>query len=299
MSNIKFTGIMPALITPFNEDGSIKVESVQNLMDWQLSKGVNGFYICGSTGEGPVLNTKTRMEMGEVTVEHIRERGVIIDHVGAPCIEDTIALIKHATQTGVNAISSLAPTFFFNYTDDELVNYYKTISSYTDLPVLVYATRLVKSPDIVKLLTRLMEIPNIIGVKFTRRDYFELRKVKEINGGDINLINGPDETLICGLVMGANGGIGTTYNIMPDLFVKLYTSFTSGDYKTAQECQYKINRIIAVLLKHGENGAIKSTKAALELMGYDIGYAVFPAKHYSMQEKQALKADLISAGLKF
>lgn len=297
MDNIRFRGVMPALVTPFDDGGRIKCETVRRLMDMQLSNGVSGFYICGNTGEGPVLSAKTRMDMAETVMEHIKGRGAVIDHIGASNIQDTLALARHAARAGVDAISSVAPTFFYNYTDDEIVDYYKAIADVTDTPMIVYATGLMRSPDITRLIARLMKIPGVVGVKFTRTNYFEMRKIKELNGGNINVINGPDETLLCGLVMGADAGIGSTYNIMPAWFARLYRSFVDGDYDTAREYQYRIDGVIDVLLRYGVNGVINSTKCTLELMGFDVGQAAFPAKRFSASEREALKADLAAAGL--
>ena len=299
MNNIMFKGIMPALITPFNENGSVKQKTVQQLTDWHLSAGVQGFYICGTTGEGPVLKAGTRMEMAETMVDHVKDRGVIIDHIGAPNMEEAIELTKHATKIGVDAVASLAPTYFFKYTEDELEHYYKEIAANTDLPVMVYATALMSNINIVSLMEKLMQVPNIIGVKCTIRDYYQMRRIIEVNNGDMNLINGPDETLICGLVMGAHGGIGSTYNLMPEWFSNLYGAYINGDLKTAQECQYKINKVIGVLIKYGVNGVVKSTKAALELKGYDIGNAAAPAISMPEKQKQDMKQELTALGIIF
>lgn len=299
MKNIRFTGVMPALVTPFDAEGHVKKEAVKSLMDWHLSAGMKGFYICGSTGEGPALMRSTRMEMAEIAVEAAKGRGVVIDHIGAPNILDAVALVKHATEIGVDAISSLAPTYSFKYNENELVDYYKLIADNTDKPVLVYETAAMGIGNFPRLMSRLIEIPNVIGVKFTIRDYFELRKTKEVNGGDINLINGPDETLLCGLVMGADGGIGTTYNIMPEWFVKLYDAYTKGDLATAQAYQYKINHVIDALIRHSQFGAIRATKAALQLKGFDVGDACYPAKAFDANMMAALKKELSELGIEF
>ena len=150
-----------------------------------------------------------------------------------------------------------------------------------------------------RLMSRLIEIPNVIGVKFTIRDYFDLRKTKEVNGGDINLINGPDETLLCGLVMGADGGIGTTYNVMPEWFVKLYDAYRRGNLATAQAYQYKINHVIDALIRHSQFGAIRATKAALQLKGFDVGDACYPAKAFDADMMAALKKELCELGIEF
>lgn len=293
-----FHGIMPALITPFDDNENIKDETVKQIIDFQLDQGVNGFYICGSSGEGPVLRPATRMSMAEIVMNHVKKRGVVIDHIGAINMHDTLDLVKHATQTGVDAIASLAPSYLFKYTFDELVAYYQTIAEATNLPVIAYATGMMDSSSIIKLMTRLMTIPNIIGIKFTIRDYFLMRQVKEINDGEIILFNGPDETLLCGLAMGADGGIGSTYNIMPGWFVQLYNSFMQNDLQSAQENQYRINQVIRILLQYGENGVNKSVKATLQMMGFDTGNTAFPARALSLDEKQNLRRDLVAAGIK-
>lgn len=298
-NNILFTGTMPALVTPFEKNGKIKANTVKGLVDWQLSEGSKGFYICGSTGEGPALTAAMRMEMAEATMDAVAGRGVVIDHIGAPNIWDAIALTEHATKIGVNAISSLAPTYSFKFDANEMYEYYKCIADHTDKPVLIYATQAMGLPNFPKFMEKVLEIPNVIGVKCTLRDDFVLHKIKEVNGGNINVINGPDETLICGLAMGADGGIGTTYNLMPGWFAKLYDAFAAGNLAEAQAWQYKVNPVIDALIRFSKFGAIRGTKAALELKGFDIGGAVFPARSYEKDELLAFKKELEGLGIEF
>lgn len=293
----KFTGIMPALITPFDENYKIRQAAVRELMDFHYERGVKGFYVCGNTGEGPVLPAKTRMEMTEVVLEHNKGRGKVICHVGAPCDKDVKELVKHAEQSGVDALSSLPPNFFYQYTDEETYAYFKSIADGASLPVLVYATVMMQTTDLRGLMRRLMKIPNVIGLKYTIPNYYEMSLLRKEFGDEINIINGPDETILAGLSMGMDGGIGSTYNVMPGLFVKLYEHFQKNEIAQARECQLKINGIIDVLKKHSENGAIKAIKEALKLMGFDMGSSAFPGKTYSKAETDELKKELIAAGL--
>jgi len=189
--------------------------------------------------------------------------------------------------------------YTFKYTEEELIDYYKTIADNTDKPIIVYATNMMEKMDVKGILTKLLEIDKIIGVKFTIRDYFRMRKVKEINGGNINLINGPDETLLCGLTMGADGGIGTTYNVMAPWFVALYSAYIKGDIKKAEEMQHKIDLGVEILIRYSKNGAIKATKEALNLMGINVGNAVYPAAPLSRDESQSLKKELQDIGVEF
>ncbi len=298
-NNVMFTGTMPALVTPFDKNCKLKRNTVKELIDWQLSEGSTGFYICGWTGEGPALSASLRMEMAEATVEAVAGRGAVINHIGAANVYEAIALTEHADKIGVDAVASLVPTYFYQLTPDELFDYYKTIAAHTDKPVLVYALPSVKGFDFPTFMERLMEIPNVIGLKCTIGDDFIQHKLKEINGGNINVINGPDETLICGLTMGADGGIGSTYNVMPGWFAKLFDSFKAGDLATAQEYQYKANRVIDALLRFSKFGAIRGTKAALALKGFDVGDAIFPARPYDKDELLAYKKELSGLGIEF
>ncbi|MBQ6989696.1 MAG: dihydrodipicolinate synthase family protein [Clostridia bacterium] len=296
MSRILFRGIMPALITPIDENRQVKKEAVKALMDYQYSKGVKGFYINGSTGEGPAIAAATRMEMAETAVAVNAGRGVIINHIASPNFEDAIALARHADTIDVDAISALAPNFYFNYTPSEIVDYYKALTEACKKPLLVYATPSIPG-DIVSLMEKVTSLPGVIGLKFTRMSYYELSLIKQLHLGDINVINGPDEMLLAGLSMGADGGIGSTYNVMPERFVALYDAFRQGNMVEAQRIQYAINRVIKVLLDHGRGNVVKSVKEALLLMGFDSGYAASPAAPFTAEEKAALKADLIAAGL--
>lgn len=299
MKNIVFKGIMPALITPYDSKGKVKKDTVKQLIEMQFKAGVDGFYVCGGTGEGPVISMDTRKEMAQTVIEANAGRGKVIVHVGSFNSNEAIELTKHATKIGADGISSLPPTFYYNYTDDEIFDYYKTIAANTNLPMLLYATAAIKSKNINELLKRMMKIENVVGIKDTRRNYYQMWQAKQINAGDINVINGPDEMLICGLSMGADGGIGSTYNIIPEKFVSLYKKFTAGDITGAQQMQTEINKIVEVLIKHGINGVINSVKCSLSLSGYNVGNAAYPARIYTDQQKAALKADMEKAGYSF
>lgn len=289
MKNQIFCGIMPALITPVNVDNTVREDSVRRLIEHHISKGVSGFYICGSTGEGPALSEETRRHMAEIVVDQVAGRVAVINHVGAPDAQSAIRLARHAEEIGCDAISSVPPTFYYSYGDDEIFNYYRALSENCKKPLLVYATGMFKQADIVPFIDRLMALDTVIGLKFTRYNYYEMHRIAELNGGDINVINGPDEMLLCGLSMGAQAGIGSTYNVMAGEFVKLYNCFAGGDWMGAQAQQYKINHVIEIMLKHGLFPALKHM---LTVQGFDAGYPVFPCRRFSAEEEKAFMDDL-------
>lgn len=295
MDKILFSGIMPALPTPIDNNEKLKKGVIEQLMDFNLQGGVSGFYVCGATGEGPVLPAKTRMDTLEAVIAHNNNRSKIIAHIGGPNFSDVKKLVAHAEKCGADAISSMAPNAYYAHKNSEIVSYYKKIASLTSLPLLIYVTPLLLGNDLNKIFEELIAVPNIIGLKFTLKDYFLMTRLKMINGGNINIINGPDEMLLAGLSMGADGGIGSTYNIMPDKYVALYNAFLAGDIKKARDIQYQINKVVHVLTKN--QTTIATIKAALTLFGIDMGNTVFPNTRFSKQDMLKLKNDLIEAGL--
>ncbi|MBT3319228.1 MAG: hypothetical protein HN948_03555 [Clostridia bacterium] len=292
MSSLALSGIISAIATPFDSNQKLKESVTNELMDMQMAGGVHGFYICGGMGEGLALPKSIRMQMAEVAVSKAKGKCKIINHIGAANIEETLELTRHSEEIGVDAVASLAPSHFYAYCEDEIFKYYKIIADNTSLPVIVYATSLFCGVDVVRLSKKLMKIPNVIGMKFTMNDYHVFRQLKEIEGSLI--FDGQDNTLICGLVMGADGGIGASYNIMAAWFCQLYDSYRKGDINEAQNLQYKINRVIKVLI---DFGGMKAIKPVLEMMGFDVGSYVFPGKSLSQEHLKILKKKVIACGL--
>lgn len=281
-NNVKFSGVMSALVSCVDDNGNVLEDSMRRLMRWHLESGLCGFYLTGGTGEGPVLQKETRKRIVEIAADEAKGKASLIAHVGAIDLTTAKELARHAADCGMDAISSVPP-FFFKYGEKEIREYYEALSDASGLPVLMYASPLSGITITWDMVDRLMDVPNMIGLKWTNYDYFTMHRIKELRGGNINVINGPDECLLCGLSMGADGGIGATYNVMPKLYAKIYSSFRAGDIDTARKTQYKANKLIEILLKFGVVCGIKEILASL---GYDCGYQVYPQKRFTEDERK-------------
>ena len=191
MKNKQFGGIMPAFITPFDENGALKADSARRLLERELAAGVQGFYVNGATGEGLFLPEATRRDMAETAVSVCKGRGAVINHVGAVDPAQAVRLARHAGQIGCDAISSMVPNYVTAYTDEQVLDYYKRLADASSLPVLVYCTGLLKS-DPVRFMEKAMRIDGVAGLKYTMFNYYNMQRITELNGGDINVINGPD-----------------------------------------------------------------------------------------------------------
>ena len=139
-------------------------------------------------------------------------------------------------------------------------------------------------------------IDNITAIKWTSSNYYEMLQLKDLTHGEMNIINGPDQMLLMGLNAGADGGIGTTYNLMVDIYKAIYQNFINGDVKAAQNEQIRANRVITELLKYQ---TIPATKVVLESMGFSVGNATFPMKRYTEEEKRMIVSCVQKVGLDY
>ncbi len=289
MKNVIFSGIIPALVTPLDANEHINETTARRLMRWMMDCGADGFYICGATGEGPVVAPGQRMKLAEIAREETRLRGAkAIIHVGAVDLSTAAALARHAGEIGADAVSSVPP-FFFGYGEKEIAQYYTRIAESAGLPLIMYCSPLAGINITYDMVGRFLRIPNAIGVKWTSYDYYTMHRIKLLQGGDVNVLNGPDETLLCGLAMGADGGIGGTYNVMPKVFRGIYDSFKAGDIAAAQRGQDKANRLIDVILRYGVQPSLKEILARA---GFDCGCCVYPQKRLTDEERAGLMAAL-------
>ncbi len=291
MNNNFFEGIYSALFSIYDDNLDVKGDSVAALMDYQLAGGVKGFYVCGNTGECSVLPVKTRKQMLDTAVAANEGRGRIMAHIGATHFDQVMELLEHANDKDIDAVSSLPPALSKYYSADEIFEYYKRIAKESRHPVYAYITPVLNCDPVV-FARKLSEVDNIQGIKLTIADYFAFGSIMKDFKGKMNILNGPDETMICGLSVGADGAIGTSYNVLPKVAVGIYDSFMRGDMKSALVYQNKLNDYIKVPV--GTN--IATWKATMSLLGFDMGSTVFPGKAPDEAGLKVLKEKLDAIG---
>lgn len=253
---MKFKGIIPALITPFNDDYSVNYDSVKALTNRLIDKGVNGFYVCGSTGESFLLEKEERMKVLETVVNETAGRVPVIAHVGDIWADRAAELAAHAAKVGADAVSAVPP-FYFKFTFEEISEYYKIIQNAAGLPLIVYNVPILSGVSVTSdNIGQIMASCNVEGIKFTSNDMFELSKIRAAYP-DLCLLNGFDEIFINALPVGIQGAIGSTYNIMSDKFFGILESFNAGDISKARQIQSEANDIINVLIKTDVKSGIK------------------------------------------
>lgn len=279
-------GIFPALLTPYQRDGSINGESIKKCIEMNLGLRVAGFYVGGSTGEGVLLTDEERMETFRYAAEANAGRSTIIAHVGSISTARAIRMARYAESVGCDAISAVAP-FYYNFSFDAVKQYYFDIADSVKLPLIIYNYPASGSFSLTKQgATELFAHGGIRGVKHTSNDLFMISQFKAVDKS-VAVFNGFDEMLLGGLSMGADGGIGSTYNFLSGLFVPLYDSFINGDIRHAQELQSKANEIISVLLQHG---VMACEKEIMELLGIEMNGCRAPFLPLTDEGKAACRA---------
>lgn len=282
----KFEGILAAAVTPFNEKGGFKADSYQQLLSRFYAAGAHGVYACGQTGEGLQQSVAQRKQVAEATAKFSPSDKTIIIHIGAMNTADAVELTRHAAEIGAHAVSALPPIGSYSFI--EIKEYYTAISAASEGPLLIYYfPSLAPSITSIAKILELCAIPNVIGLKYTDSDLFKLSEVKKAGA---TVFFGSDEMLTAGLIMGADGGIGSFYNVMPALFVKAFELTRSGDWEAARLVQKQINEIIAIGLRFPVHPVIKSMLARL---GIDCGKCLPPRRSLTMNEETKLD-DLLS-----
>ncbi len=292
MFNSKFNGVYSAVFSVYDREMNVKKETVNKLVDYQLGGGIKGFYVCGATGECVVLPLKTQVQMLDAVIDATGGRGQIIAHIGSGRFEDTMALLENANGKKIDAVASLPPSLQGYYNQDETIEFYKTIAKKSKFPVFAYITGIMRG-NLVEFAEKLFAIKNIQGIKLTIKDYFVFERICALAKDRMTVFNGPDETMLCGLSMGADGAIGTTYNILPELACDIYAAFKKGDMQSALEKQNRMNDMISAVI--GNNIAV--WKAILGIKGFDMGYTVEPCIVPRKDEIAALDEKLKKAGI--
>jgi N-acetylneuraminate lyase len=260
------SGIFPATVSTFDMDGKFDPSSMRRIVRHQIDAGVHGLYVCGGTGEGLLMNSKERQDLLETVLDETRGAVTVIAHVGAFQIPESIALAQHASGIGVDAISALPPSYFYKPDEISQINYYKSIAQVSEVPLLIYnipqRTGIAMTES---LYDELIQIDNVIGMKDSSGDIYTLGHLAS-KWKESVIFEGEDSLLLPSLIAGAIGGIGASYNLMPELYVQLWEAYQGNNIDKAAEIQARVNDIIrALLISPDLIGGIKQVLGWMDL----------------------------------
>jgi N-acetylneuraminate lyase len=254
----KYQGIIPAFYACYEEDGKVSKQRTRELARHMADKGVKGLYVCGSSGECIYLSKKERKKILEIVMDEVGGELTVIAHVACNNTEDSEKLAAHAESLGVDAIAAIPP-IYFHLPDHAVAQYWNDISAAapnTDF-IIYNIPQLSGTRLTLPLYREMLENPRVIGVKNSSEATQDIQMFKDAGGEGHVVMNGPDEQLVSGLAIGADGGIGGTYGVMPELYLAIYDAVKRGDIPKAQQIQNEACRIIYALCGcHGNMYAV-------------------------------------------
>jgi 4-hydroxy-tetrahydrodipicolinate synthase len=283
--------ILTAVVTPFAEDGSVNLDAFKRLCVHLVENGSDGVVVAGTTGEAPTLSDEERLDLFAAAIEAVGDRAKVVAGTGTYSTAHSVHLTREAHKIGVDAFLVVTP--YYNKPPVRgIVAHFEAIATVTDKPIVVYniPQRVVINlePD---TLAELAEIPNVQYVKQATTDLDQARRVVSESG--LILLAGGDELLLPFLELGAKGGILVYTHIVGPRVRELVTRFIDGDAEGAREIEKELAPIIEALSVANPI----PVKAALNMLGHDVGGHRLPLVEATEAEKTALRGALERAGI--
>ncbi|MDO4275930.1 MAG: N-acetylneuraminate lyase [Eubacteriales bacterium] len=278
--------IFSALIVPMNKAQSINYHELGRLTKRQIEEGAEGFYCCGSSGEGLLLSIEERKRVLEKVLEHAGGKVPVIAHVGTVRTADAIELAQHAASAGADAISMIPP-YYYHFSMEEIIRYYEDIlDSVPGLPGIIYNIPQFTGVEFNKHnAERLLENPQIIGIKHTSQNLYAMERMHKAFPEKI-IFNGFDEQFLGAMAMGATAAIGTTVNLFAPLFLRVRELYQNGRNQEALEIQESINKRVEILVSAG---IFNGVKYAWTLRGVDCGACRKPFQPLTDVQKKMIE----------
>ncbi len=289
-------GVIPPIITPVDSNENVDEGGLKRVINHVLDGGVHGVFVLGSNGEFYALDFENQKRAVEITVSQVNGRVPVYAGASAITTRGCIRLARMAEEAGADALTVLTP-MFINPSETELFNHFKTIAASTILPILLYNNPDKTTNNIsVKLLKRLAEIDNIVGIKNTSLDFaqtvqyiYETRHLE-----NFKVLAGSDYFIYATLAYGGAGCVAGTANVAPALVVDIYNKFEAGDHAGALAAQYQL---VPLRNTYGYGSFPVVMKDCLNLMGLRVGDPVKPIDHCTEERMNALKIVLSDLNL--
>jgi len=292
-----FGGLMPAMVTPFDERGELDFEATEALVERFIQAGVSGISPLGSTGEATHLTFDERKRFAEEVVKLVAGRVPLVVGVGSSGTREAVELARHAEGAGADAVLAVSP-FYWKVGEEALFNHFATVADAVEIPVLLYnlpmLTGIELSPALISRLAG--ERENIVGIKDTVTVYGHvvsvLQEIKEANP-DFAVLCGWEDLVFPSLLAGADGSICAFANVAPELFVDLVNSTREGELQRAAELHRRVLELVTLGAR--SDPPIGAIKLAMGIQGVPISPAVrgpaLPADEGAREDIEAILRD--------
>lgn len=291
---VNLRGVMAALLTPFDGQQKLDKESLRRLVRFNLRQGVDGLYVGGSTGEAFVQSGTERQEVLEIVAEEAKGKMTLIAHVGCVSTLESQQLARAAVGYGYDAVSAVTPFYYPFSFEEHCAHYQAIIESADGLPMVVYNIPALSGVKLtLDQINTLVTLPGVGALKQTAGDLFQMEQIRRAHP-DLVLYNGYDEIFASGLLAGADGGIGSTYNIMGWRYQGMVAALKVGDVAKAQQLQCECNKVIDLLIKTGVFRGLKTVLHYMDVVSVPLCRKPFaPVDEKFLPELKALAQQLM------
>lgn len=256
--SVNLKGVMPALLTPFDNQQKLDLDSLRRLVRFNISQGVDGLYVGGSTGEAFIQSREEREQVLETVAQEGKGKLTLIAHVGSISTYECQQLAVAAKKYGFDAVSAVTP-FYYPFSFAEHCAHYQAIVEAADgLPMVVYNIPALSGVKLsLEQISQLVTMPGVAALKQTSGDLYQMEQIRRAHP-NLTLYNGYDEIFASSLLAGADGGIGSTYNVMGWRYKGIAKAVKQGDIARAQALQTECNKVIDLLIKVGVFRGLKT-----------------------------------------
>lgn len=262
------SGIFSALPVPFDAAGNVMEAGLRQVVRHNVDyEGVHGLYVNGSTGESFMMSPAQKQQVLRIAKDEAGESVELIAQVGSLDLNESLALAAYAKELGYKYLSAITP-FYYRFTFEEIKTYYNAITTSSGLPLLIYALPALTRVEIsIDQYDELFANPGIVGVKYSDGNCLTLERLRQ-RYPDKVIMYGIDEMLIFGLLAGANGAIGSTYNVNGRRARRIFDLMRQSAPAPAYQLQHECNAIICKMI---ELGVYQSVKEILRQKGVAAG----------------------------
>lgn len=284
---VKPEGIIPALVTPFTEQGEVNETVLRELIRRTIASGCHGIFCLGSNGEFFALTNGEKLRIAEIAIEEAKGKVPVYMGTGSNSTGETIALTKKMEALGVTAVSVITP-YFVKLSQEELMKHYEQIANAVNIPIILYnipnLTGNALTPSTVE---RLAKIDNIVAIKDSSGNFDQVLQLIKLRNEGFSILVGTDSLILPGLMAGSNGAVAATANLLPETVVKIYSNWEKGDFIGAQEAQDKLQAIRNAF----KLGTLPSVlKASLNASGIQVGNPRAPVSAVTDEVEEKIKA---------
>lgn len=288
----KLKGVVPPMITPFDREGRLDEYNLQKLVEY-LSPRVNGLFICGSYGCGPLMTIEERKRVAELVKKHAAKDTMVVVHTGAITTEDTIELTLHASHIGCDIAAAVGP-YYFHYGDEELIRYYTDVIEAVREQIPFYAYHNPKFQGYETSLNVMKHLKEV-GLSGIKDATFDLMNYaiyeRELVDDNFDLALGTEALWVSAHALGCEAYIPGIGNVFPELCKKMYECSMNGDNEQAVKMQFIINKLRDIMYMAGSTQL--AIYAIAEIRQIISAYPRRPFLPPSVREKEAIKKALI------